>query len=171
MRKINSSLGLSKFKPETCVFVISVDKQGKPSGMIAGWSMRCSTNPPLYAVALSKKHYTHKLIQQSKEFVVAVPNKKLEKDVIFFGTTHGNQVDKFKETKIKIEKAKFVKSPLLKDATLNFECKLLKEVDAGDHVIFVGKVLAAYINEDNGILVNFGMKNGNWVFKELKRVA
>jgi len=85
------------FRPYSCVFVISVDKTGKPSGMVAGWNTKCASNPPLFAVALSKKGYTHKLIHESKEFVIAVPNKKLEKAVEFFGTTHGNKVDKFKK--------------------------------------------------------------------------
>ena len=141
------------FRPYSCVFVISVEKTGKPSGMVAGWNMKCAWNPDLFAVALSKRGYTHKLIHQSKEFVIAVPNKKLEKAIEFFGTRHGNKVDKFKRTRIKTLKAKYLKSPLLKDATINFECKLYKEVDAGDHVIFIGKILAAYVNPNKKILM------------------
>jgi len=154
------------FRPYSCVFVISVDKKGKPSGMVAGWSMRCALNPPLFAVALSKKGYTHKLIRQSKEFVIAVPNKKLEKAVEFFGTTHGNKVDKFRITGIKTLKAKYLKSPLLKNATINLECKLQKQVNAGDHIIFIGKILAAYFNPNKKILMVFKKVNGKRIYKE-----
>ncbi len=68
MEKASIEKAFDKFKPESCVFVISVDSEGKPSGMIAGRNMKCSKNPALFAVALSKKGYTHKLIKQSKEF-------------------------------------------------------------------------------------------------------
>lgn len=153
-------------RPYSCVFVISVDKNGKPSGMIAGWNMKCSTKPQLFAVALSKQGYTHKLIHQSKEFVIAVPNKKLEKTIEFFGTTHGNKVDKFKKTKLRIVKAEYIKSPLLKDATINLECKLEKEINAGNHVIFIGKILAAYINPNRKILMVLKKVKGKRIYKE-----
>ena len=166
MKEIPISVALSKFKPENVVFVISVDKNGKPSGMVAGWNMKCSFDPPLFAVSLQKKGHTHKLIRESKEFVIAVPNKELEKELMFFGTTRGDEVDKFKKTGIKTEKAKYVKSPLIKDATMNFECKLEEEVDSGDHIIFIGKVLASHINEDKKVLLNMGTFEGKRVFKE-----
>ena len=166
MKKISAKEAFTKLKPESCVFVISVDRKGKPSGMIAGWNMKCSTKPPLFAVALWKKGHTHKLIRQSKEFVVAVPNKELIKAIEFFGSRHGDKVDKFKKTKIETSKAQHLKSPLLKDATINLECKLRKEVDSGDHIIFIGEVLASYINEDKKVLLNLGKTDGKREFKE-----
>lgn len=167
MEEVNFKDAFDKFKPESCVFVISVDKKGKPSGMIAGWQMKCSMDPPLFAIALSKKGYTHKLIQESKEFVIAVPNKELEKEVVFFGSTHGDEVDKFKETNIETIKAKNIKSPLIKNATVNFECKLEKETEAGDHIIFVGRILASYINPEKKVLFNIKRVSGKRVFEEL----
>jgi len=166
MQKVLAKEAFDKFKPESCVFVISVDKNNKPSGMIAGWNMKCSAEPPLFAVSLSKGGYTHQLIQESREFVIAVPNKELEKELNFFGSHHGNEVDKFKESGIETEKAKFIKSPLIKKATVNFECQLEKELDSGDHLIFIGKILAAYINLEKKVLLNLGREKGKRVFEE-----
>jgi flavin reductase (DIM6/NTAB) family NADH-FMN oxidoreductase RutF len=166
MKKTTIKEAFNKYKPESCVFVISIDNNGKPSGMIAGWNMKCSMKPPLFAVSLSKKGHTHKLIQQSKEFVIAVPNKKLEESLLLFGSKHGNEIDKFAESKIKTSKAKFVKSPLIKKATINFECKLFKKVDSGDHIIFIGKILASYANKDKKVLLNMKKMDGKRVFKE-----
>ncbi|GAF98298.1 unnamed protein product, partial [marine sediment metagenome] len=101
-----------------------------------------------------------------KEFVIAIPNKGLEKEVEFFGSKHGDEIDKFKETKIKTEKAKFVKSPLIKQATINLECKLEKEVDSGDHIIFIGEILTAYLNKDKKVLLNMGEAEGKRIFQE-----
>jgi flavin reductase (DIM6/NTAB) family NADH-FMN oxidoreductase RutF len=36
---------------------------------------------------------------------------------------------------------------LLADAVANFECALESELPTGDHVIFVGKVVAAHVND------------------------
>jgi flavin reductase (DIM6/NTAB) family NADH-FMN oxidoreductase RutF len=132
MKIISPEEGLKCFLPLSCVFVISVDGQGKPSGMIASWVMQASFEPPLVAVSVGKTRHTYNLIKQSEEFVIAVPNKNLEEAVRFFGTRSGRDVDKFGETKLKTRKGKLAKSPLLVEATINFECKLWQEVDSGD---------------------------------------
>tara|TARA_Y100000310_G_C20618080_1_gene781750 strand:- start:812 stop:1249 length:438 start_codon:yes stop_codon:yes gene_type:complete len=138
MKQIIPKDAFRKITPYSFVFVISHDK-GKPNGMVAAWYMKCSYDPPLMIVSLSKRGHTQKLIRESKEFVIAVPNKDLVKEVEFFGSNHGWEVDKFKETGVEIVPASVVKSPLLAEATLNFELQLEKEVDVGDHYIFIGK--------------------------------
>lgn len=158
---------LKSFKPERVVLVIAYDrKNNRPSGMVCGWSTICSSEPSMMAVALWKKGYTHKLIRDTKEFVVAVPNKKLGKAISVFGENHGNAMDKFKAARVKTTPAKFIQPPLLAEATMNFECKLVKEVDSGDHLLFIGEVLAAHVNDKAGILINMGKKNGQRVFQE-----
>lgn len=167
MKPVSVSNAFDIFKPENVVFVISYDrKNNRPSGMVAGWSMKCSSKPKLFSVALWEKGYTHKLIRDTKEFVIAVPNKSLEKALNLFGTRHGNKIDKFKVTKIATQKAKFINVPLLSEATINMECRLEKELITGDHVIFVGKVLAAYRNEGKKVLLNMGRRDKKRVFQE-----
>lgn len=167
MKLVSVSKALDKYKPESIVFVISFDKKNnRPSGMIAAWSTVCSSDPFMLAVALWKEGYTHKLIQKTKEFVVAVPNKGLEEAIKTFGTRHGNKVDKFKVSGIESTKAKFVNVPLLSRATINFECRLEKEVETGDHIMFIGRILAAYVNEGRKVLLNLGKRKGKRVFRE-----
>jgi flavin reductase (DIM6/NTAB) family NADH-FMN oxidoreductase RutF len=170
MKEVSLQEAYDDFKPENIVFVISIDTNDKPSGMVAAWHMRCSSEPPLYAVSLSKKGYTQSLIKNSKEFMVVVPNKDMEKYIKVFGSSHGDKVDKFSETKVPTQKAKNIKSPLIKEATINLECKLEKEIDCGDHYIFIGLVLAAHQNKEKGILLNMKKIDGNRVFKEFKDI-
>lgn len=40
---------------------------------------------------------------------------------------------------------------LLTDAVANFECKLVSELETGDHLLFVGEVVAAHMNEDRAV--------------------
>ena len=167
MKKLSTENAFHLFKPEATVFVIVYDSVLKrPTGMVAGYNMKCSSNPSMLAVALWIKGYTHKVIQKEKEFVVAVPSKAMEKYIPVFGQLHGNEVSKFTKTQIPIHKAKYVKAPLLDEAFLNFECKVIKEVKTGDHILFVGEVLQAYQNEDRGIILNMGRKDGERIFKE-----
>jgi flavin reductase (DIM6/NTAB) family NADH-FMN oxidoreductase RutF len=139
------------------VFVLAYDeKLNRPSGMIAGWNMPCSSDGLRICVALWEKGYTHKLVQQTKEFMVAVPNEDLLNAVTIFGKKHGDKVAKFDLTGIKTQKAMYLRTPLLTEATANYECRVEHEYKSGDHFLFVGKVLVAYVNTDKKILVNTG---------------
>ncbi len=159
-------------KPERCVFVISIDENGKPNGMVAGWHTWVSEEPTLIAVSLGKEKNTLKLIKKSKEFVIAVPNKEMEKEVEFFGSTNGEKIDKFKETGIETTRAKIVKSPLLTNATFNYECKLEKEIEVGDCILLIGRVVAAYENKGKKVLLNMGKtKQGKRVFEEFNIIC
>lgn len=166
MKEISPQEALGHFLPLPCVFVISVDKKGKPSGMIASWVIQTSFVPPLIAVSVGKTRHTNNLIEESKEFVIAIPNKDLEEAVKFFGSKSGRNIDKFEETNLKTEKSKYVKPPLIAEATLNYECKLLEKVDTGDHSIFIGEVVASWINKGKKVLLNMGRVGGERVFGE-----
>jgi len=167
MKQTETSKTLKSLKPERVIFVLAYDrKNNRPSGMVCGWSTICSSDPNMMAVCLWKKGYTHTLIQDTKEFVVAIPNKGLEEAIHFFGENHGDKIDKFALSKVKTCAAKFVNVPLLTDATMNFECKVEKEVDSGDHILFIGNVVASWVNEDKKVLINMGKNDKDRIFRE-----
>ena len=68
---------------------------------------------------------------------------------LFFGTHSGRDIDKFAEFDCKTHPASKIDSLLLSDAVANFECTLESETIAGDHIIFVGKVVQSHINTEN----------------------
>ena len=66
---------------------------------------------------------------------------------LFFGSHSGRDTDKFAEfKKCRTSRTKVIDSVLLDDAVANFECKLVSETKAGDHIIFIGRVVASYVN-------------------------
>jgi flavin reductase (DIM6/NTAB) family NADH-FMN oxidoreductase RutF len=166
MEEIDPKDAFSKFKPECVVFVLSIDKNIKPSGLIAARLMKVSRTPPLIAVSLGKRSKTRELINKSKEFVIALANKDLLHYIEVFGRKSGYTVDKFQETGIKTSPAKHIKTPLLIEATINFECKLVNSLDAGNSTLFLGEILAAHTNEGKNILFNFGKGYGDYKFEE-----
>jgi flavin reductase (DIM6/NTAB) family NADH-FMN oxidoreductase RutF len=160
---------LSAFKPENLVFLISIDKNNnnKPSGMIVAWKTRISGNPPLYALALGKSSHTYKLIKKSEEFVIAVPNKDLRKAIEVFGYQHGNEVDKFKKTGLETIPSKHLKTPLIKDATICYECKLVNIIKTGSCNLVIGEVIATHHNKNKKVLLVIGKdKDDNRIYNE-----
>lgn len=132
--------------PEQVVIAIAKDKKGKANPVTLGWTMIASGGPPMMAIAVAKTHYSIKTIRHSKCFTIAFPSADMADAALFFGSKSGRDTDKFADFDCRTVPAKKVDSVLLADAVANFECSLEWQKPAGDHIIFVGKVVASHIN-------------------------
>ena len=74
MKEVTFGEAMKRKYPEWVVLVVTVDAQGKVDIMPAGWAMIASGKPPMFAVAVGHTRYTHELIAQAKEFVIAFPS-------------------------------------------------------------------------------------------------
>jgi flavin reductase (DIM6/NTAB) family NADH-FMN oxidoreductase RutF len=134
--------------PEQVVIAVAKDKDGRANPVTLGWTMIVSGNPPMMAIAVAKKHYSIGTIRHSKCFTIVYPSSEMADAALFFGSRSGRDVDKFAEFDCKTETAKAIDSVLLADAVANFECTLQSETEAGDHIIFVGKVVSSHANTE-----------------------
>ena len=132
--------------PEQVVIAIAKDKNGKANPITLGWTMIVSGNPPMMAIAVAKTHYSIEAVTHSKCFTIAFPSSDMGDAALFFGSKSGRDTDKFAEFDCKTEPAKAIDSLLLSDAVANFECTLESQMPAGDHIIFVGKVVSSHTN-------------------------
>ena len=135
--------------PEQVVIAIARDKGGKANPITLGWTMIVSGKPPMMAIAVAKTHYSIETVRHSKCFTIAFPTSQMAEVALFFGSRHGREVDKFAEFECANEPAKVIDSLLLTDAVANFECTLESEAEAGDHIIFVGKIVASHMNTES----------------------
>lgn len=157
MRESTVSEALGKKYPEWIVLITSHDGKGRMNVMPAGWAMIASSDPPMFAVAVNHTHTTTANIKATGEFVIAFPSPGMEQAVDFTGSCHGVDVDKFATGCLKAAKGKHVGAPLIEGAIVNMECKLREQVAVGDHTVFIGEVVAAYVEDSvTDRLVNFG---------------
>ena len=134
--------------PEQVVIAIAKDKQGKANPVTLGWTMIVSGSPPMMAVAVAKSHYSIEAIEHSRCFTIAFPSAEMADEALFFGSKSGRDVDKFAESNCPTERASQIDSVLLTDAVANFECTLESQMSAGDHIIYVGEVVAAHVHTE-----------------------
>jgi len=73
---------------------------------------------------------------------------KIVKQTLFCGRRSGKEFDKFKETKLTPMPAKTVEAPIIKECIAHLECKLYKQIPAGDHTLFIGEIQTAYADEN-----------------------
>jgi len=134
--------------PEQVVIAIAKDHTGKANPVTLGWTMIASGSPPMMAVAIAKGHYSTECIRHSKCFTIAFPSADQAEAALFFGSHSGRDTDKFAEFDCPTAPATEIDSVLLADAVANFECVLESQTEAGDHIIFVGKVICSHVNTD-----------------------
>jgi flavin reductase (DIM6/NTAB) family NADH-FMN oxidoreductase RutF len=134
--------------PMHTVLVSCVGKSGKPNIITLAWAMPTSINPPLVAVSIAPRRYSHNLIEETKEFVVNIPTIEILNGTFLCGTLSGRDHDKFEEAGLTPLPAKKVKAPIIKECVAHVECKLYSQFTTGDHTIFVGEIVEAYANKE-----------------------
>jgi flavin reductase (DIM6/NTAB) family NADH-FMN oxidoreductase RutF len=135
--------------PEQVVIAIAKDSNGKANPVTLGWTMIASGKPPMMAIGVAAKHYSVECINHSKCFTIAYPSSEMEEATLFFGSRSGRDVDKLAEFDCETAAATQIDSVLLDDAVANFECVLESQMPAGDHIIFVGRVVCSHMNSDS----------------------
>jgi flavin reductase (DIM6/NTAB) family NADH-FMN oxidoreductase RutF len=136
---------VTKF-PEQVAIAIAKEKDGKYNPITLGWMMNTSIQPPMLAISVGITRHSLEVIRKAKEFVVAFPSEEQAQEAVFYGSKSGRDLDKIKAFGGTTEPAQKIDCVLLADAVANFECRLAGELATGDHVIFVGEVVASHIN-------------------------
>jgi len=116
--------------------------------MTIDWHTPVSVNPALYVIAVGKLRFSLELIRSSQVFAINFLGPKFKDAVILCGSHTGKHMDKFKEAGLAKEEAHTIDCPLIEGRANAFECHVLKEIDAGDHVLIIGHITQAH--EDSG---------------------
>jgi flavin reductase (DIM6/NTAB) family NADH-FMN oxidoreductase RutF len=157
MRNVSADEAWLRKYPERTVLAASVDSTGRANLIALGWNMPTSHSPPIAAISIGITRYSHQLIHENKEFVLVFPSYEMQNQVMYCGTYSGRNVDKFQETGLTPVPAKYVQPPLVKEAVVNMECRVIGEMRTGDHTLFAGEILTAYISDEaHQVLFNMG---------------
>ena len=148
--------------PEILAIALAKDSEGKCNPITLGWVMSTSGQPPMLAISIALTRHSLDAIREAKAFVVALPSIGMAKEVDFFGTKSGRDMDKLVALGTPTQPATEIDCVLLSDAVANYECVLEGELLTGDHVIFVGRVVAAHINQDAQISRIYNLGGGEY---------
>lgn len=164
-------------RPERIVWVVA-EHDDKRSICPLGWKMNTSISPPMMAISVGPARYTHDLIANSGEFVLAWPGEDLAEATMLCGTKSGRDIDKFAEAGLTPAEAEHVGAPLVEECIVNLECRLVDQLTSGDHTIFVGEILGGWIREEPGRVLcsidessgyDFLLEKGGYRFGVVKR--
>jgi len=162
-REVTVQDGLRQM-PIRPVYLVSCGSERTNNILSVGMFALFSGKPCLVGVGIAPSRHSYDLIRKSREFVVNVIDEKLVDAVRICGENSGRDSDKFRLANLTAEKGVKVDAPLIKESPVNIECKIVNEVETGDHVWFIGEVLAAHVRDEykwkDGLLFKWIGENG-----------
>ena len=147
-RHMKKETELSKFVSLTypkMSIVVTCDK--KPNAIAVTWHTPLSKIPPRYGISVAPSRYSHKLIEDNKEFAINFLGFEHWRKLHYCGTHSGIREDKIKNAGLDLADCKYIGTKMLREAYLSIECKLYKTINLGDHDLFVGEILAVHLDE------------------------
>ena len=148
------------------LLLVSADADGKPNAMTIGWgTIGIIWGKPIFTVLVRPSRYTHDLMEHTNDFTVNVPSADMTSIVAFCGSASGRDHDKFAEKGLIAVPGKKVKSPIIEQCVIHYECKVVHKNDVlkdklaseivssaysgGDfHTIYYGEILSVYASPD-----------------------
>jgi flavin reductase (DIM6/NTAB) family NADH-FMN oxidoreductase RutF len=121
------------------IYVITSRDERGPHAMTASWVMQVAKKPPMLAVAVDRQHTTAALIAKSQVFAVnLLPKDRADiAERCFTPYQRLGHVEPFADYTTGSTGA-----PLLTDALATLECRVIQAVEPGDHILFIGQVVA-----------------------------
>lgn len=121
--------------------VTAVGAEGEPSGLTATAVCSVSLDPPLLLACIDRASNTHLAIEASGCYAVNLLSADHEELAVRFA---GNGSDKFRG--LTLDEAA-TGSPVVGEALGFLDCTVVRDVPAGDHTVFIGRVEEARIGD------------------------
>lgn len=124
------------------VIVTTRSPDGEPRGMTATAVCSVSLDPPLVMACMDRRANTHVAVEGSGVFALNILPAGARELARRFASS---SADKFDGVDIEVGRTG---APLLARALAHCDCEVSREVAAGDHTIFIGRVLEACVRGD-----------------------
>lgn len=127
--------------------IVSCAHEDRDNLITLAWCMPVSICPPMIGVAIAPARFSHDIIRQSGEFAVNIPSAELLGAVWRCGTVSGRDEDKFAGSGLTRFDASVIGAPLVEECFAHIECTVESAPVAGDHTVFMGRAVAAMVEE------------------------
>lgn len=144
---------LGRFPTGVTIITTADPASGHPIGLTVSSFNSVSLEPPMVLWSLSKTSYSQPYFQKASRYVIHILSARQRELVMRFA--QGPQADRFKD--IPMTRAPSG-TPMLDDqhSAAWFECLNTAQHEAGDHVIFVGRVESCFRNHYPPLIYHAG---------------
>jgi flavin reductase (DIM6/NTAB) family NADH-FMN oxidoreductase RutF len=128
------------------VVLLTTIYKGVRNVMPLSWFMPVSSDPALVAISVGEQRHTAEMIAHSQEFALNIPKRPYLHHVQYLGALRGEKIDKIDAIQWETFTPTKITSPLLMDCAGWIECQVVETLPFGDHVLFLGEVVAVRVD-------------------------
>jgi len=128
------------------VVLVGAMVKGRPNFMAVAWFSKVNSNPPMMMVALGKRQYTGEGIMENGCFSVNLPGRDLVTETYYCGIVSGRKEDKARLFDVFYGES--VVAPMIRGCPVNYELRLDETVELPGTNLFIGEIVAAYVDEE-----------------------
>lgn len=121
------------------LFILTVRRAEMETGMLASWVMQAGFEPPMLSVAVKQGRYVSEWLSAGSPFVINIVGEEHKSLISRFGKGFEPGEPALEGLNIKRTSDQ---TPILADALGWLECRPMKNVDSGDHRIFLAEISA-----------------------------
>jgi flavin reductase (DIM6/NTAB) family NADH-FMN oxidoreductase RutF len=123
--------------------IVGAMVNGEPNFLTISYVGIVQHKPPMVAITIIESHYTNIGIRENKTFSINIPNTRMLAKTDFVGMNSGDVVTK--ASLFDIFFGELETAPLIAEAPLNLECKLVEVVNLNHgSEIFIGEIIQTY---------------------------
>jgi flavin reductase (DIM6/NTAB) family NADH-FMN oxidoreductase RutF len=127
------------------LYIITSRVDDRDNGQCANTCFQVTADPARIAIGINKSNFTHELIQKSGLFGVSVLSQTGQDYARKFGYRSGRDADKFEGVAVHRGESGIL---LLDDVLVTMEAKVMGQLDAGTHTLFLADVTASEILQE-----------------------
>jgi flavin reductase (DIM6/NTAB) family NADH-FMN oxidoreductase RutF len=134
------------------VTIMTTTAAGRMHGMTVSAFASQSLDPLLILVSVERSTTMHKLVMESRAFAINILGERAEGTARFFADNARLDGPEFNEGAYHLG---VTGAPILEEATAYLEATLDRTLEAGDHTIMVGRVVALKVVRDAAPLLYY----------------
>ena len=112
------------------ILLMTRDRSGRANPMTVGWgTVGVVWGRHVFCVLVRPSRYSFECLEANPDFTVNVQPADRADIVEYCGTHSGRRVDKCKELGLSVIPSKLVKTPIIEECNLHYECKVIHKND------------------------------------------
>lgn len=121
--------------------MVSVASGEEKNIITIGWCGILSSDPPRAYISVRPSRHSHKMLMDSREFVINLTTEPLALATDYAGVYTGAKVDKFEKCGLTAIPSKCVGAPTIAESPLSLECRVFEVIPSGTHDIFMADIV------------------------------
>jgi len=128
--------------------MISCGTMEESNIITVAWTGILGTIPPKTYISVRPRRHSHKMISETREFIINLTTEELVRAADYCGMYTGAKVDKFAACQLEKEAVDGFLCPMIAQSLLSLACRVTDIVPMGSHDMFCADIVSVHVDDN-----------------------